>query len=80
MTKKQKEKNEWFVQFFKEYPGYKQIVDKATTKGVVVYREDESPERLWVIQVTDTAFWLDSKKTKKEAVSLCKKMRWKIHG
>lgn len=41
-------------------------------------KTDETGEMVWAIQVDGDNFWMDAKKTKKEAINLCKKMGWKI--
>lgn len=43
---------------------------------VDIYKTDETGEWVWAVSADD-CFWLDSFKTKKEAIALCKTMGWK---
>lgn len=81
MTKEELEKTEWAIEYKKcGSPSYYIALRYAsqTPLFVNIYRTDESGEMVWAIQVDGDTFWMDAKKTKKEAINLCKKMGWKI--
>ena len=48
------------------------------TTAVKVYKQDEILPPCWAIQVVDTDYWLEMKKSKREALALCKAMGWKV--
>lgn len=89
MTLKELKATEWAKEFKKESPAcYQEALEYAMTSDlkVNVYQElvfigNETETSLnWVISVVDdpTDFWMDAKKTKKEALALCKLMSWKV--
>lgn len=80
MTRKELVKTTWAKNFKKTNPmDYDDAIDIAmdNTVDVGIYKTDQTGEWRWAIDAGN-GFWLDSFKTKKEAVSLCKKMGWKI--
>lgn len=44
---------------------------------VFIYRTREAGSWVWAISL-DSYFWMDAKKTKREAIALCNAMGWKI--
>ena len=46
---------------------------------VEIIKTDETGEKLWAIDAghLSPGFWLDAKKTKKEAIQFCRDMGWK---
>ena len=62
------EDTEWAREFKRDCPtSYLQAIEYAGT-----------PKMLWAIApVSDPEFWMDAKPTKKEAVALCRKMKWR---
>ena len=81
MTKQHLEKTRWAKVFKKEDPiNYNRALVYALDDPLYVslYKNDELGEMVWAINVYNTEFWMDAKKTKKEAINLCKKMGWEI--
>lgn len=81
------EETKWAKEFLEECPtSYKEAIKIASRPNlrVCINRTNESGEKLWAITPDDPNdenyydFWLDSKKTRKEAIRLCKEMGWKI--
>jgi hypothetical protein len=79
------EKTEWAINFKKKAPtAYQEAIELALNPdlSVSIYQNTEIGENLWAINAfigeEDTLFWLDAKKTQKEAVRLCNEMGWKI--
>jgi hypothetical protein len=82
MTEKELEKTEWGERVYEALTALRNILFlRAMNPNLVVNvfkSKLETP--IWVIvDVTDNGeFWLDSFPTKKEAIALCRKMKWKI--
>jgi len=83
MTRKQLEKTKWAKTFLQECPSaYSQAIAMVLSPylWVSIERRDFEDRADWVIIVgdSDPEFWLEISKTKKEAVALCKKMKWRL--
>ena len=83
MNKEQLDKTKWAKGFKKDSPvSYSRALQYALQEPLYVhiYKNAESGTLLYSIVASgdDIGFWMDSYKTKKEAVALCKKMGWKI--
>ena len=81
MTKQQLEKTRWAKVFKKEDPiNYNRALVYALDDPLYVslYKNDELGPIVLAINVYNTEFWMDAKKTKKEAINLCEKMGWEI--
>lgn len=81
MTLKELRKTEWSKSYkivcpstFNEAMGYALNDDFFVTVG----SSDETGKMLWFIAAYETDFWMDSFKTKKEAIDLCNVMNWKV--
>lgn len=77
----------WAKQFRKECIAcYPEAIFLASSPDLIVELDHNNETGLndwvWSISVVSPeshyAFWLDSKKTKKEALALCKEMGWKV--
>lgn len=84
MTKKELIKTVWAKEFKKDSPiSYETGINLAMSPELIVsvYKTNETGEYVWCISVCEPAdhgcFWMDAKKTKKEAIELCKLMGWK---
>ncbi len=74
------ENTPWAKKFYKINPiDYNQGIDLARNPNLdlFLYHNKETDNWLWSISTEDN-FWMDSFKTKKEALALCKKMGWKL--
>jgi hypothetical protein len=76
--------SKWAKEFKKDCPtAYNEAIKLAQDPNleVDVYKSDEAGAFMgdfqWVI-ATEKNFWMDAKKTKKEALALCKEMGWKL--
>ena len=80
MTKTKLIKTPWAKEFKKDSPvSYDQAIDLAMMPNLLVriYKTDENGEWMWAIEaVILNGFWMDAKKTKKEAIALCENMGW----
>ncbi|OGC76268.1 hypothetical protein A2619_02330 [candidate division WWE3 bacterium RIFOXYD1_FULL_39_9] len=82
MTREEIEQTEWAKEL-KEKSSYfyEEAIQYALKRNLNVHisQTNETGETLWAIFVVDNYdFWMDAKKTKKEAVRLCRQMKWKI--
>jgi len=76
--------SEWAKELMDEVPKY--LYDRAIKMvqnpdfSVWVHKSTElGPEAVWAIESTlDPGFWMDTRKTKRGALALCKKMKWKV--
>lgn len=88
MTRKELKKTQWAKRCKKETITeiYELSLDLALNPDlqVLVYKSTALEKPVWAISVQETNsrpddnFWMDTFKTKKEAVALCKEMKWKI--
>ena len=81
MTKEEIEKTEWaeVVSLLSPTISQEAIELAANNPEVLIFKTDETGEKRFAIApVKDPTFWFDSFKFKKDAVKLCKEMRWKI--
>lgn len=86
MVREELEATEWAKEFKLQSPILYEEALRFVTKPdvrVELCCTDETGERVWAISVVEldgnsTGFWLDAKKTKKEATHLCRRMGWKI--
>ena len=74
---------EWAKQFQREcWTSYNEAVKHASNPNLKVSLDRNNEIDInsfeWAIVVEGTDFWMDTKKTKSEAVALCKKMGWNI--
>ena len=78
------EKTAWAKRFKKEDSmSYERAIELVSVPDLVVdiYQTDETGEKVWaIVPEDDPEFWLDAFKRKQNAVSLCKKMNWRIMG
>ena len=85
MTPEELEGTAWAGEFKADSPvSYPEALAYARRKDlrVHIYKTDEAGEVLWAIVVVDEDgtgdFWMDAKPTKKDAIALCRRMRWKV--
>ncbi len=85
MTLDELEGTAWAREFKADSPvSYPEALTYARCEDLRVYvrKTDEAGEVLWVIVVVDEGgsgdFWMDAKPTKKDAIALCRRMRWKV--
>jgi hypothetical protein len=83
MTPEQIKNSDWAKKLMKESPvSYDQAIKFACSENfrVYIYRNTETGVPMWSIAACEdghtTDFWMDSFKTKKEALALCKEMGW----
>jgi hypothetical protein len=84
MTKTELKKTKWAKEFKKECPDqYEEALELALNPDLRVFiqKSDASGIVLWAVSTGELnpEFWLDAKKTKKEALALCKEMGWKVN-
>jgi hypothetical protein len=48
-----------------------EAVDIADEKGVTIYKNTETGEEVWSVQVNTTDYWLTSYRTKMAAIAYC---------
>jgi hypothetical protein len=71
-------KTPWAKEFKKEDPSiYDEAIEYASDKSITfyIYQSDETGKKVW--SINHKGFWMNAFKTQKEAVELCKTMRWK---
>lgn len=81
MTKEEILKTSWAKEFQKDdLSSFQYALDFCLQddKFVEIYESNEmdTSKWEWVICISGTNFWLDTKKTKKECIALCKAMGW----
>ena len=58
---------------------YLQWLIYAVDDDVIVFKQRElCLGKSWAIQVVGTDYWLETTKTKREALALCKAMGWRV--
>ena len=76
------ERTAWAKEFKKEcdwqYDNALKLATDPDLYVAVVKSYEVSISGEWAIIAGGTDFWLDAKKTKREAVALCKQMGWRI--
>ena len=85
MTPEQIKNSDWAKNFMEESPtSYDQAIKYACSDNfsVDLYHNTETGVPIWsIVACVDdypTDFWMDSFKTKKEALALCKEMGWRL--
>ena len=84
MTRNELKKTLWGKSLLTESEGTRTLaleIASDPTLQVFLYKTDETGEKMWAISVANDkypCFWMDAKKTKKEALALCKEMGWKV--
>ena len=81
MTREEILQTKWAKEFQKEdLCSFQEALDFCLNdnRQITIYKTNETGEELWVISIAESDFWLDTKKTKKEAINLCKEMGWKV--
>lgn len=84
MTRAEIEQTVWAKRFKAECPtSYIEAIALAEKADMVVIekRDDHSSagDYLWaIIPEINTDFWMDALKTKKEALAVCREMRWRV--
>ena len=87
MDKEEIESTRWAIGFKADCPTqYRKAIDYALNDKLTIhlYKNNEINIDKWFwtiaafIDGKETGFWMDSFKTKKEALLLCKNMGWKI--
>ena len=81
MTREEIEKTAWAQRYRQECPdSYQEAVEYATCEGmhVDVYQTNVSGIKKWIIEIDGIDFCLDIFPTKKQAMNLCKEMKWKV--
>ena len=85
MTRAELENTDWARGFKKDSPvSYKEGLRLAMSPKlrVEVNLAKENGDLKWIISAIDdrgdSGFWMDAKRTKADAVDLCRRMGWKI--
>lgn len=85
MTNEEIRLSDWALEMYIDQPDvYEYAIEMALNPWfkVLVYKSyDLGDNPVWAIEsALEPGFWMSAKDTKKEALALCKEMKWKVNN